>query len=150
MKVPLEEVGKHLEDHVGFWMSDFSVNDTSILRRINSSEMEKIFEDFHNGTGILTAYGSDITKSFLVSSKADPDWPDFRTDIYSIISVDEEPTTVGFVIFLGRPKSIGTLTMDANKYKAGIRDDTQLALIDYQALTHPDDIEVLLEGIMIK
>lgn len=62
------------------------------------------------------------------------------------IGVEEKSMTFNSVV--GRPKSRGILSMDTDKYKAGIRDDRLLALIDYKILTHPDDVEVMLEGIV--
>lgn len=143
--MPLEALGKKLEDHSIFWLSGFSVNDSTIFQKINSSETEKSLEDFHNGTGILTLTVSGC-HSFIVSSKAEPDWPDLRIDLNSQVGIDEQELGLGFIIVLGRPKSKGILTLDTDKYKAGIRDDAQLAVIDYQLLTHPDDIDVILEG----
>lgn len=143
--MPLEAVGKKLEDHSIFWMTGFSVNDSSIFLKINSSETEKILEDFHNGTGILTLTVGGC-HSFIVSSKAEPDWPDLRIDLNTQVGIDEQEPVLGFIIVLGRPKSKGIFSLDADKYKAGIRDDAQLAVIDYQLLTHPDDIDVIVEG----
>jgi len=118
------------------------------LPKIYSSETEKILENFHNGTGILTLTVGGC-HSFIVSSKAERDWPDLRIDFNSQVGIDDVEPLVGFIIVLGRPKSNGILTLDTDKYKAGIRDDAQLALIDYQLLTHPDDIDVILEGIKL-
>lgn len=145
VKVPLEAVGKHLQDHTMFPLFEFSANDSSVFQKIDLSEIEKLMEDFHNGTGLLTSTGT-CCNSFIVSSKSYPDWPDSRIDFISPILVGDQEPTVGFMVVLGRPKSIGSLTLDTEKYKAGIRDDEQLALIDYNILTHPDDVDVILEG----
>ncbi|XP_037024090.1 glucose dehydrogenase [FAD, quinone]-like [Bradysia coprophila] len=150
VKVPLEAVGKHLQDHTMFPLFGFSTNDSSAFQKIDSSEIEKIMTDFHNGKGPLTTTGVGC-HSFIVSSKADPHWPNFRIDLTvgMLAQLAETKPTVGFIVVLSRPKSIGSLTMDTDKYRAGIRDDEQLAIIDYNILTHPDDIDVILEGIRL-
>lgn len=94
-------------------------------------------EQYHNGGGGTLSLSTDGSQSFIRSSKAEPDWPNLWIQIQPEVSVDEEEQG---------PKSKGTLTFDTNKYKAGIRDDAEFALIDYKFLTHPDDIEAILEG----
>lgn len=144
MKVPLEAVGKNLGEHPSFIMG-FSVNDTSLFPKIDPSDVEKISEDYHNGEGIL-ALISEGPQAFIASSKAETDWPDLWIEMHPIISVNGEEQVVYFYDVIGRPKSKGTLMLDTDKYKAGVRDDVELALIDYGFLTHPDDAQVMLEG----
>lgn len=145
VKVPLEAVGKNLENHIALPVPGFTANDSSLFPKISSSEAEKIMEEYHNGEGMLT-YIQDGPQSYITSSKAEPGWPDILIQITPSIRVDDEEQRISLYSILGRPKSKGILTLDADKYKEGIRDDVQLALIDYQHLTHPDDIEVILEG----
>lgn len=145
MKVPLEAVGKNLGDHPSFIMSGFSVSNATLFPKIDSSETEKIMGEFHNGEGILTLI-TEAQQAFIVSSKADPGWPDIWISMDPNIRIDDAEQQVHFFDILGRPQSKGTLTLDTDKYKAGIKDDVQLALIDYQFLSHPDDMEVLLDG----
>jgi len=78
---------------------------------------------------------------------AEPGWPDLWIEINPGINIDGGESHIEFINVIGRPQSKGLLTFDADKYKAGIRDDVQLALIDCKYLTHPDDTEVMLEGI---
>lgn len=143
----MEAVGKNLEDHPAFIMSGFTVNDTSLFPKINPSDLEKISEDYHNGGGILSII-AEGPQCFISSSKAEPGWPDLWIEINPGISVDEE-SNIHFINVIGRPQSKGLLTLDADKYRAGIRDDVELALIDCKYLTHPDDTEVMLEGNVI-
>lgn len=147
MKVPLEAVGKNLGEHPLFVLSGFAVNDSSIFLKLDSTEIEKIAEEFHKGEGVLTK--NTEAQCFFTSSKARPDWPDIWIAIHPRPSVDGTEI-LSFYSFIGRPRSKGTLTLNVNKYVAGIRDDQQLALIDYKFLTNADDIEALLEGKMVK
>lgn len=143
--MPLEAVGKNLVDHHAFSIPGFSVNDSSLFPKISSSEIETILEEYHNGRGMLT-YIQDGPQCFITSSKAEAGWPDLWIQITPVIRLDDEAQRINFYNMVGRPKSTGIITLDTDKYKAGIRDDVQLALIDYKLLTHPDDIDVLLDG----
>lgn len=121
------------------------MNDTSHFVTIKSSETEEILEQYRNGEGFLS-YPGEVAQSFIRSSKAEPDWPNLLIILQSVESIDDQEHRLIFHNILSRPKSKGSVTLDTNKYKAGIRDDVELALIDYKYLTHPDDIETLLEG----
>lgn len=149
VKVHLEAVGKNLADHVSFSVSGFSVNDTSRFLEINSENIEEVIAAYHNGEGPLTTKGTSTWlagQCLIVSTKATTDWPDILIGLRTPVSIDGAEQFVNLNCAVGRPKSKGTLTLDTEKYKAGIRDDVQLALIDSRVLTHPDDAEVLLEG----
>lgn len=130
-------------EHPLFILSGFSVNDSSIFLQVDSSEMEQFMEEFHNGYGVLTK--NTEAQCFYTSSKAKPGWPDTWIAIHPMPSVDGVEI-LNFYVVVGRPQSKGTIALDANKYRAGVRDDQQLALIDYKLLTNPDDVEALLEG----
>lgn len=145
-QVPLEAVGKNLVEHATLILRDFSVNDTSLFLSIKSSETEEYLEQYQNGEGILsrTSVGP---QSFIRSSQAEPDWPNLWIMMQPSVRVDDAEQRINFYNILAIPKSKGTLSLDPIKYRAGTRDDTELALIDYQLLTHPDDIEAQLDGI---
>lgn len=143
MKAAVEAVGKNLIEHPLFVLSGFAVNDSSIFLKMESSQIQKFTDEFHNGEGVLTK--NTEAQCFMTSSKATPGWPDIWIAIHPLPSVDGIEI-LNFYSIIGRPQSKGFLSLDANKYKAGVRDDQQLALIDYQFLTHPDDIEALLDG----
>jgi len=146
VKVPLEAVGKNLGNHPSFTMRGFTVNDTSFFPRMESSLTEKILEEFHNGEGILTI-NPQGPQCFIASSNAEPSWPDLWIEMHPFTSVDDDEQRIYFYNVIGRPKSRGFLTMDTEKYKAGIRDDVELSLIDLQFLTHPDDVVAMLDGV---
>lgn len=147
VKVSLEALGKNLGEHQLFILPGFAVNDSSIFLKIGTSEIEKISEDFNNGEGVLTQ--TTQAQCFITSSKARPGWPDLWIQIHPVTSVDDKEV-LNFYNILGRPKSKGIFTLDTDKYKEGVRDDVQLAQIDYKLLTHPDDMEALLEGNVIE
>lgn len=148
VKVPLEAVGKNLGDHPLLYVTDFSANDTSLFPKITSADMEKIFDDYHNGKGVLSEV-SQGPLCFISSSKASSNWPDLWIQINPEVSVDDDKGSINFFNILGRPRSKGVLSLDTEKYRAGVRDDVELALIDSKLLTHPDDMEAFLEGKII-
>lgn len=119
------------------------MNDSSIFLKMESSQIMKFTNEFHNGEGILTK--NTEAQCFITSSKARPGWPDIWIAIHPLPSVDGAEI-LNFYSIIGRPQSKGIFSLDANKYRAGVRDDQQLALIDYRFLSHPDDIEALLDG----
>ncbi len=148
--MPLEAVGKNLGEHASFSLTEWSANDSSLFLKIKSAEMEKMLEQYHrDGEGIFSV-PTDGSQCFIRSSKAEEDWPNLLIGLNPLVSIDDEEHRFHFINVLGRPKSKGTVTLDADKYRAGITDDVELALIDYKLLTHPDDIEALLDGKTLK
>lgn len=143
VKVTVEALGKNLADHPLFILPNFSVNDSSLFTKLDSSQIATITENFHNGNGVLTQIAEG--QSFVVSSKAEASWPDLLIIIHPMASVDGREV-LNFYSIIGRPQSRGLLTMDTEKYKAGVRDDVQLAVIDQKLLTHTDDVEAMLDG----
>lgn len=141
----MEAVGKNLGEHPSFTVRDFTVNDTTLFPKIDAADLEKVFADFQNGEGVLTLL-TEGQQCFIRSSVAEPGWPDLWMEMRPMYRVNDDEQRIRFYSVVGRPKSRGTLSLDAEKYKAGIRDDVQLALIDYRFLTHPDDAVVILEG----
>lgn len=112
---------------------------------MKSNETESILEDYHNGHGVL-ATRHEGAQCFLRSSKADPDWPDLWIAAHPTLAIDDETQIVRMYMVLGRPQSRGVYTMNTTAYREGIRDDQQLALIDYKLLTHADDVDAMIEG----
>lgn len=129
-------------EHPLFVLPEFAVNEFAV--KIDSAHIDKVTGEFHNGgNGVLTK--NTEVQCFIASSKARPGWPDIWIVNHVWPSVDGRESPI-FYTFIGRPRSKGTVTMDAEKFKAGVRDDQQLALIDYRFLADPDDVEILLEG----
>ncbi|KAG4076679.1 hypothetical protein HA402_001966 [Bradysia odoriphaga] len=145
IKVPLEAVGKNLGEHPLFVLPGFAVNDSSIFLKVDSSQIDKITEEFHNdGDGVLTK--NTEVQCLIASSKARPGWPNIWIAIHALPSVDGTEI-LNFYTFIGRPHSKGSVTLDAEKYRAGVRDDQKLALIDYRFLTDPDDVDAMLDAV---
>lgn len=160
MKVPLEAVGKNLIEHPTVPLLGFSVNDSSLFLNTDPSLLKNISDEYHRGEGLLTTHNTAANvndqgalllssvgaQCFIVSSKAERDWPDIWIEMQPFVSIDGTDKGINFYSVIGRPLSKGKLTLDTEKYKAGVRDDVQLALIDYQLLAHPDDVDIMLEG----
>lgn len=145
VKVPLEAIGKNLVEHPLFVLPGFAVNDSSIFLQVDSSQIDRISEQFHNdGDGVLTK--NTEVQCFITSSKARPGWPDIWIAIHALPSVNGSEI-LNFYTFLGRPQSKGSVTLDAVKYRSGVRDDQQLASIDYRFLTDVDDVDALLDAV---
>ncbi len=138
-------MGKNLGEHPSFIMPGFTVNDTTLFPKIVDAETEAIMKEFENGEGILSMI-SEGPQAFIRSSVAETGWPDLWIEMHPLISINGAQQQIRFYNVVGRPKSRGTFSMDVEKYKAGIRDDVQLSLIDYQFLTHPDDVVAMLDG----
>jgi len=161
VKVSLEAVGKNLIEHPSTFISSFPISDSSILPRVGLSDIANIAEEYHEGEGLLRTPGIYIRENeqggltirltaalaFIVSSKAEAGWPDIYITIETFVNTEGNEQGINFRSSLGRPRSKGILSLDTEKYKAGIRDDVQLALIDYKFLTNPDDVDVLLDGV---
>lgn len=160
MKVPLEAVGKNFVEHATLPILGFQVSDTSLFPTMDFSETQNVLEEYHKGEGLLTthtaaAYDNEQgvltiisvgAQCFIASSKAETGWPDIWIEMQPFVSIDGKQHGINFYSIIGRPHSKGLLTLDTDKYKAGIRDDVQLAVIDYKMLTHPDDVDVMLDG----
>lgn len=144
MKVAIEAVGKEISEHVSVTLP-FIVNDTSQFIHVNSNETENILENYHNGHGVL-ATRHEGAQCFIRSSKATVDWPDLMIGAHPTLTIDNDSQIVNMYVVLGRPQSRGEYTMNTTAYKDGIRDDEQLALIDYKLLTHSDDVDAMIEG----
>lgn len=145
MKVPLESVGKHLNEHPSILLSPFYVNDSSLFPRIHPDDTEKLIEDYRQGKGLLTLL-TEGPQCFKASSRAESGWSNLWITMASQIRTAQVPQVVRFFVVNGRPKSRGSVTLDTELYKAGIKDDVQLALIDLALLTESDDVEDMLEG----
>ncbi len=83
---------------------------------------------------------------FKVSSTAPPGWPNIWIALATPIPTYDGPVSLSFYVVLGRPKSRGSIGLNAEKYKAGVKDDVQLAVLDFALLTHPDDMDDMVEG----
>lgn len=140
----IEAVGKDISEHASVTLPVF-VNDTSQFIHVKSNEAESIFENYHNGHGVL-ATRHEGAQCFIRSSKAAADWPDLWIASHPTLAIDDESQIVRMYVVLGRPQSRGEYTMNTTAYKEGIRDDEQLALIDYKLLTHADDVDAMIEG----
>lgn len=122
--------------------------------------MANITEEYHRGEGLLTTHVTAASindqgvliltsvgaQCFITSSKAEIGWPDIWIEMQPFVSIDGTDKGINFYSVIGRPLSKGMITLDADKYISGLRDDVQLALIDYQLLAHPDDVDIMLEG----
>ncbi|KAG4079688.1 hypothetical protein HA402_009074 [Bradysia odoriphaga] len=146
VKVPFEAVGKNLGEHPSFIMTGFTVNDTSLFPDIRSEDVEKILAEYEKGDGVLS-FVSEGPQAFIRSSVAEPEWPDLWLEMHPLVSINGAEQRINFYNVIGRPRSRGTFSMDTAKYRAGIRDDVELALIDYQFLTHPDDVTAMMDGV---
>jgi len=146
VKVPLDAVGKGMSEHPSVIVTDFALNENDAMYpRIRENDTEKLIEDFRRGEGIFTML-LEGPQCFVESTKATPGWPDLWIEISPKIRTDDSPQNMLFIVVLGRPQSRGYIALNGTLYQEGIRDDTQLALIDFGLVTHPDDMDALVEG----
>jgi len=149
VKVPLEAVGKNLGEHAALILSPFYVNDSSLFDRIDPTKTEELVKAYHETGGGTLGMISEGPQIFAVSSKAENGWSDIWIAFIPHVMTGSEPQRISLYVVLGRPKSKGYIDLDGEKYKAGIQDDVQLANIDFKLFTHPDDVDVMLEGIKL-
>jgi len=134
-----------LDDHPAIVLSPFHVNDSSLFPRINPEDTEKLIEEYRQGKGILASL-TEGPQCFKASSRAESGWPNIWTAMAASIRTSDVPQVVSFYTVLGRQRSKGSVSLNTELYKAGIRDDVQLALIDFGLLRDPADVEDLVEG----
>ncbi|XP_035715873.1 oxygen-dependent choline dehydrogenase isoform X2 [Folsomia candida] len=152
VKVPLPALGENVSEHPALWLGPWypESDNISLFHQVMHPDATEAFvAQYLRGEGPL-AYLGEGPQMFKVTSRALPDWPNLSVTIHlqPIRNPGDRPT-VFFYVVLGRPQSKGKVTMNSTAYKAGIRDDVQLAEIDFNFLSHPDDAEDLLEGIQL-
>jgi len=148
VKVPLDTVGQSLSEHPAVILSPFSIGNSSIFPRIHPEDTEKLVEEFHRGEGIFTNL-AEGPQCFKVSPRAEAGWPNLWMGLLPQMMTNGEPQALSLYSVLGRPRSKGSIQLNGELYKAGVRDDTQLALIDFGLVTHPDDMEDMVEGMKV-
>ncbi|ODM92830.1 Glucose dehydrogenase [FAD, quinone] [Orchesella cincta] len=149
-------VGKGIHDHVVLGLT-FVINNKSLVfdpdRDLNPETL-RIYNAF--GDGPYSTSGGYVGQAMLASTVAqnegNPAWADYM--LYPIQSASAPaifPPAEGIAmadwetpVFCGvaavRPKSRGTLTLNATNVDGD-------PVIDFNFLSHPQDIQVLLEGI---
>jgi choline dehydrogenase len=152
VKVPLPAVGQNVAEHPAIWLGPFHPEDGnySLFHQVMHPEAtEQYVDEFRRGVGPLTFLGEG-PQAFKVTSRARPDWPNVSVTIHLLpIRNMADPPTVFFYIVLGRPQSKGHISLNGTAWKAGIRDDVQLAEIDFNFLSNTEDREDLLEGVQL-
>ena len=132
--------------HPALGLAPFHVYNSSLFPRINPEDTEKLIEDFRQGKGLLTSLLGG-PQCFKCSSRVESGWPNLWIAMVPDIRTEDVLQSVSLFSVLGRPLSRGFISLNATLYKAGVRDDVQLALLDLGLLRHPDDVEDMLEGI---
>lgn len=145
MKVPLESVGKLMSGHPSINLTPFHVSNTSLFPKIDPEDTENLIEDYREGKGILTSLLGG-PQCFKTSTRAELGWPNLWISMISSIRTEDVPQVVSFFTAVGRARTRGSISLDTKLYRAGVRDDTQLGLIDFGPLNDPNDVEDMLEG----
>lgn len=154
-------VGQNFQDHcytiVGPYPSEISLNpDRDITPQAATSFLL-------DGSGVIAAPAGLAGQAFFKSSKAVPDYADLQLvqfgvanycalprDMHRFFGINEnklkkwlnpgcQSDAVFPVIILNRPKSVGTLTLASSN-------PHHIPRLNPNYLSHPDDIEALLEG----
>ncbi|ODM95747.1 Oxygen-dependent choline dehydrogenase 1 [Orchesella cincta] len=158
VKHELASVGQNLGDHLHLSISDIQYN-ASILPYVPRMPEDREFEDMlqeyiETGEGILGILQEGVV-GYVVSSRAkqagEETWPDIQfayDPMCPAPSGDDLPTSC-FYLFNGRTKMRGEMRLNATAYKNGVKNDVELALIDYRVFEGEaaSDMDVLLEGI---
>lgn len=134
------------------------VNDSSRFLIIRDGDEENVLNRYHESAEGILGVLRVGPQAFFVSTRAkeqgEYNWPDIRLFVYAFrpdyrpFSEDEGGERISLYAVQNRPKSRGTVKLNATAYREGVRDDTKLALIDFQFLTDPDGIDedVMVEG----
>jgi len=96
-----------------------------------------------DGSGPETFFVSDNAKA-----AGETGWPDIQMQQFGAEEVDAKDGSMqSSVIFIfGRPKSVGSITLDTKRYLQGERDSAQLAIIDYNLFGVNEDKERFIQG----
>ena len=143
-------VGQHLQKHVSVDFNSTYANTQPILTLQYNLTNEKL-ETYLRGKpdGVLSEEGIG-PQIFLVSSIAkkagERGWPDIQY-IRRKAAVDGQGRPY-FLHRIGvtRSKSIGSITLDTEKYLKGERRNTELAVVDYNLAQNKDDRARFIEG----
>lgn len=156
-------VGMNLQDHIGVTLNFMINNQTSPFNPERDLTMENFLLYNRFGDGPYSTISGNFGQAFLASSKSTKNgirgWPDLHLNMqHSTINSFDGPVGVSFRDLvlkhdvanweamvsararLTRPQSRGRVTLNL----ADIEGDP---LIDFQYLSHPDDIQALLESI---
>jgi len=152
-------VGQYLQNHQGVFLGPFSTNDSSKFLSVSNNLTEGLFEQYVNlkEDGVLSRTEQDV-QGFFVSPQANAAgeglWPDIHLILTSInrfdLSGPNPPNQ--FWINLGATRQelnkdiLGYIALNTTAYKIGIRDNTELAIIDFKFLTSSRDYDVLISG----
>jgi hypothetical protein len=161
VKVDLPGLGKKLIDHAAITLGPFEVNASAVplLPRIKGEkELQSMLQDYiknrkgffaNNREGASEVAQAILTSKVAKSIPGEADWPDLflsLLQIYPKVAQGDELPTIGMFIMNGRMRSQGSFRLNVSAYREGIEDDVKLSVIDYNLLSHPSDVEVLLEG----
>jgi len=145
-------VGKTLQNQPRVTMNVTANNEAEMVTLTLQRDLtDEKFETYLRGgvDGVLSDEGSG-PQAFFVSQIAkdagEGDWPDLQF-MRSIANVGSNGRRyVALLVILGRPKAIGAMTLNTEKYLKGERRNSELAIIDFNYLGHKDDKTRLLEG----
>ncbi|GAB6032145.1 hypothetical protein CHUAL_010799 [Chamberlinius hualienensis] len=166
--VDLKGVGQNLHDHISCYAPIFSVNCTDCTYDLYKSfSFTSIVEYFLFGTGPLTVPYLSEGLGYMNTKYVDPneDYPDIQMNLVSgniassykefqfFLGITNDVATayfepmanmngIGISPVVMRPKSRGWVKLQSN-------DPEQKPLIDFNPLSHPDDIKLLVEGIKL-
>lgn len=156
-------VGRNFQDH-SFLQIHFTLKKSKaelfVPERDLTPEALNLLEE--TGDGPYTNFNGVLAQAFLVSSiraqekEPNPNWADinlhlvqsptlFDVDGLAQVQVgenrneDADITSISTVIMMTRPKSLGTVTLNPEDVNGD-------PLVDFQYLTHPDDLEIMVDG----
>jgi len=165
VKANIPGVGRKLIDHSAVTLGPFEVNSNAIpfLPRIqNDSEFQSMLQEYvtkrsgffaNNRKGASEVAQAILTSRRAKSTPGEENWPDLFLSLLHIfpkVAQGNELPTMGMFIMNGRMRSEGSVRLNVTAYKAGSEVDTELAVIDYNLLSDPADVQVLVEGMMAR
>jgi len=136
-------VGKNLQEHQCVSIN-FKVNDSF------KHPSKSMFES--PGLGPISFFVSNLAKAANQKN-----WPDLELILTeTFFGTDKEyatenlPNQFHIVVHLGRPDfdklSVGSIKLNTTAYRRGIRDNTKLAILDFNLLASSNNFAKMLEG----
>ncbi|CAG7820760.1 unnamed protein product, partial [Allacma fusca] len=142
--VVLPQVGNNLQDHLVVRIQPFTVTDPSAVwslqQNFSFSDIDQLLYDGKGPAIITGTAGHFYTVSDRVKTE-NRNWPDLQIAL-SFQHLDTNSLTCD--VTLGRPYSRGNLRFNTSATNMG---DNNLPIHDPRYLTHPSDLERIIEGI---
>jgi len=158
VKVRSSRVGQNLADHIYVFVDGISLNSSAepYVSRVPNNNFEEMLELYEKtGEGVLGGLNAG-PQAVVASNRAkvagEATWPDTRLTLFTRCTRPFDDNAVNspihwcLIVTLDRPKSTGSITLNATEYKSGSMDDTKLGIVDFNTFGDSSDVDVVVDG----